>query len=58
MSLQILMTKLLNNLNCYTFDDYIHFSLTCDDFTVIVSQKSIFTSYRVKSQKDSIVLSV
>lgn len=56
--LQILLSKLLNNLNSYTFDDNVHFVLTFDGFIVIISQKSIFTSYRLKSQKESIVLPV
>lgn len=51
------MTELFNNLIFYTFDDYVHFALTFDVF-IIISQKSIFTSYRLKSQKDSIVLPV
>lgn len=52
------MSKLLNNLNCYAFDDYVHFALTFDGFIDIISQKAIFTSYGLKSQKDSIVLPV
>lgn len=51
------MTKLFNNLIFYTFDDNVHFALTFDVF-IIISQKSIFTSYRLRSQKDSIVLPV